>query len=222
MDAAAPRTAFVLETIKSSILNGRLRPGQPLVEAELAASFGVSKTPVREALKTLCGSGLVVMTAYRGASVRIADAAMVDQVSDVRMVLEPEALRRGVERGALFTAAAEALAGAAQGDVSGMNEANRAFHRALYRSCGNPLMIEMLDGLRDQTALISVTGWGVSPTWEEEAGEHRDILTAAQAGEADRAAVLLRAHIGGFRDRVLARLPAETPGLARWTPSGGR
>ncbi|OZM76099.1 GntR family transcriptional regulator [Pseudonocardia sp. MH-G8] len=208
MTMPASRTAFVLEAITSSILGGRLRPGQPLVETELAASLGVSKTPVREALKTLHNSGLVVTTEYRGVSVRIADAAMVRQVSDVRMVLEPEALRRGVERGSDFGAAADALDTApAGGNAEAQARSNRDFHGALYRSCGNPLMVAILDGLRDQTALISITGWGVSPTWDEEAGEHRAILTAAQAGEAERAAGLLRTHIEGFRDRVLARLP---------------
>lgn len=223
MAVPTSRSAFVLEAITSSILSGQLRPGQPLVENELAALLGVSKTPVREALKTLCGSGLVVMTAYRGASVRIADAAMVRQVSDVRMVLEPEALRRGVELGAAFTASADALARMPSADSTDaqarMNETNRDFHRALYSSCGNPLMIEILDGLRDQTALISITGWGVSPTWGDEEREHRAILTAAQGGDAEQAAELLRAHIQGFRDRVLARLPAERTGLSGWAAS---
>lgn len=212
-----------MQAITTSILSGALRPGQPLVESELAASLGVSKTPVREALKTLCGSGLVVMTEYRGASVRIADAAMVRQVSDVRMVLEPEALRRGVELGADLTAAADALARMSCADNAAahaeMNQANRDFHRALYSSCGNPLMIEILDGLRDQTALISITGWGVSPTWGDEEREHRAILTAATSGDAEHAAGLLRAHIQDFRDRVLARLPAERNGLPAWKAS---
>jgi len=60
----------VLGAIKHSILTGELRPGQPLVETELAERLGVSKTPVREALKTLAGSGLVVMLPYKGTTVR--------------------------------------------------------------------------------------------------------------------------------------------------------
>ena len=60
------RTQYVLEEIKRRILTGQLTPGQALVETELAAQFGVSKTPVREALKTLAGTGLVVMSQYKG------------------------------------------------------------------------------------------------------------------------------------------------------------
>src|SRR5437879_2244513 len=69
--AAVPsRSAVVLDAIKHAILTGRLRPGQNLVETDLAQMLGVSKTPVREALKTLAGAGLVTMSPYRGATVR--------------------------------------------------------------------------------------------------------------------------------------------------------
>ena len=103
------RTQFVLEAIKHGILTGRLSPGQALVETELAAQFGVSKTPVREALKTLAGTGLVVMSQYKGATVRMVDARMAREVYDVRLLLEPEALRRTVTRRASLDAAQAAL-----------------------------------------------------------------------------------------------------------------
>src|SRR5882672_5395212 len=98
----ASRTDFVLEWIKAGILSGKLRPGQALVEAELAVALVVSKTPVREALKTLAGSGLVVMSPYKGASVRIVDAELARAVYEVRAVMEPEAVRRAVRHGADF------------------------------------------------------------------------------------------------------------------------
>jgi DNA-binding GntR family transcriptional regulator len=65
--ALPSRTEAVLAAIRHAILAGQMRPGQSLVEADLAQRFGVSKTPVREALKTLAGSGLVTMSPYRGA-----------------------------------------------------------------------------------------------------------------------------------------------------------
>src|SRR6266540_4630248 len=105
----ASRTDFVLESIKAAILSGELRPGQALVEAELAASLVVSKTPVREALKTLAGTGLVVMSPYKGASVRIVDAELARAVYEVRALVEPEALRRAVRIGADLTPARDAL-----------------------------------------------------------------------------------------------------------------
>jgi DNA-binding GntR family transcriptional regulator len=201
----ASRTDFVLESIKEAILNGKLKPGQALVETDLAATLTVSKTPVREALKTLAGSGLVVMSPYKGAAVRTVDAEMAGSVYDVRMLMEPEALRRAVLLGASFDDAALTLEDV--GDLARRSLANRRFHRALYAGCGNPLMIQILDGLRDQAALITVAGWGICPTWDDEAAEHRAILAAAVRGEGDLAFELLRSHIQTFADRVVEELP---------------
>jgi len=193
----------VLESIRHAILTGRLTPGQPLVETELAARLGVSKTPVREALKTLAGTGLVVMSQYKGAAVRTVDAELARSVCDVRLLLEPEALRRTVRSGTPLEAAEEALHRAAcAADPAARSRANSDFHRALYLPCGNPLLVRMLDELRDQAALVSLVARGTHPGWDADATEHRAMLAAARAGEADRAAELLRDHIAAFADHV--------------------
>ncbi|WP_181771396.1 GntR family transcriptional regulator [Amycolatopsis pittospori] len=205
----ASRTEVVLEEIRRGILTRELKPGQPLVEAELAARLGVSKTPVREALKVLSNSGLVTFSPYKGASVCVVDAELAKSVYDIRMVLEPEAVRRSVERRSpdLLEDAAEALkeasAAIADKDQAALSLLNRRFHRALYSGCGNPLMVSMLDGLKDRAALISVVGWEANPSWRKEWNEHKAVLAAAKKGDADGAAGLLRAHIGDFLDRIL-------------------
>ncbi|MER5252853.1 MULTISPECIES: GntR family transcriptional regulator [unclassified Streptomyces] len=197
------RTQYVLEAVKHRILTGQLAPGQPLVETELAAQFAVSKTPVREALKTLAGTGLVVMSQYKGATVRTVDAAMAQEVYDVRLLLEPEALRRTVRSGALLEEAREALERAdTAADAAERSLANREFHRALYVPCGNPLLSRMLDDVRDQAALVSAVAWATLPSWEREAAEHREILRLALAGEADAAARGLHDHIASFVRRA--------------------
>ncbi|MET9828016.1 GntR family transcriptional regulator [Streptomyces sp. NPDC006385] len=207
------RTRFVLEHLTQDILTGRLPPGQPLVEIELARRFGVSKTPVREALKTLAGRGLVVMSEFKGTAVRAVDATMARSVYDVRLMLEPEALRRGVLACSDFPGAQEALdrADAAE-DRADRSLANRDFHRALYRSCGNPLLVRMLDDLRDQAALVSVAAWESTPSWEREAKEHRRILGRAREGDASGAAHLLHDHIAGFVRRAF---PQSATGESR-------
>ncbi len=215
--AIPSRTEAVLAAIRHAILAGEMRPGQSLVEADLAQRLGVSKTPVREALKTLAGSGLVTMSPYRGAAVRTIDAATAAALYDLRLLLEPEAVRRSVAAGGDWDVAGAALArsGAATGDAE-RSLANREFHRALYAGCGNPLLVQALDELRDQTALVSAAAWQQAagaaaapgaasgadvPGWQREAGEHRAILAAARAGDADRAQHLLRDHIGQFAAR---------------------
>jgi DNA-binding GntR family transcriptional regulator len=196
------RTAAVLDAIKRAILAGELQPGQSLVEADLAQALGVSKTPVREALKTLAGAGLVTMSPYRGAAVRVIDGEQAYAIYDMRLLLEPEAVRRSVGHGGDLDAAGEALdrADASSGEAE-RSLANREFHRALYAGCGNPLLVGVLDDLRDQTALISAAAWQQQPSWRQEAGEHRAILAAAAAGDATRASTLLAAHIGSFTAR---------------------
>jgi DNA-binding GntR family transcriptional regulator len=205
----ASRTEVVLEEIRRGILTRELLPGQPLVEAELAQRLGVSKTPVREALKVLSNSGLVTFSPYKGASVCVVDAALAQSVYDVRLVLEPEAVRRTVEFGdpALLEDAAEALkeasAAIADRDQAELSLLNRRFHRALYSGCGNPLLVNILDDLKDRAALISIVGWEANPSWRREWNEHKAILAAAKKGDAEGAADLLRQHIAEFLERIV-------------------
>ncbi len=209
--ALPSRTVAVLDAIKHAILAGELLPGQALVETDLAAVLGVSKTPVREALKTLAGAGLVTMNPYKGAAVRVVDGEQASHIYDARLLLEPEALARAVAAGHDWRPAHHALARADSArDQAERSLANRAFHRELYAGCGNPLLIRMLDDLRDQTALVSVAAWrhepdwlrpgvlGSTPSWEHEAAEHRAVLQAAEDGDAEHAAALLRRHIASF------------------------
>jgi DNA-binding GntR family transcriptional regulator len=202
--ALPSRTVAVTEAIKRAILSGELTQGQPLVESDLADKLGVSKTPVREALKTLAGAGLVTMSQYKGATVRVVDVDDARHLYDVRLLLEPEALRRSVGNGHDWTAARRALAAASTaGDLVGRNLANRDFHAALYAGCGNPLLIGLLADLSDQTALVSVAFWRRNPSWECEAAEHAAMLRAAADGDARGAADLLRQHISSFFQRNL-------------------
>ena len=204
------RTEAVLDAVRRAILTGRLVPGRPLVETELAAQLGVSKTPVREALKTLAGAGLVTISPYKGAAVRTVDDVLARSVYDIRLLLEPEAVRRSASRGGGGAAtAANAWEAAAQAldladraaDAAERQQANRDFHRALYAGCGNDLMVTILDGLRDQTALVATTVWTRNAGWDREAAEHRAVLGAITADRPDTAARLLEEHIRTFVER---------------------
>jgi DNA-binding GntR family transcriptional regulator len=217
--ALPSRTVAVLDAIKHAILTGELKPGRPLVETDLADVLGVSKTPVREALKTLAGAGLVTMSQYKGATVRVVDDEQARHVYDARLLIEPEALARAVAAGHQWQAAHAALARADSArDQAGRSLANRDFHRALYAGCGNPLLVRMLDDLRDQTALVTVAAWRHepsrqpgTPSWEYEAAEHQAILRAAENGDSGYAAALLRAHITSFVERNFAATPSTMP-----------
>jgi DNA-binding GntR family transcriptional regulator len=213
--ALPSRTVAVLEAIKHAILVGELSPGRSLVETDLATVLGVSKTPVREALKTLAGAGLVTMHPYKGAVVRVVDDEQARHIYDLRLLLEPEALGRSVTFTHDWAKAHDALVRAdASADQAERSLANRDFHHELYAGCGNPLLVRMLDDLRDQTALVSASAWRQDPTfppftpsWEHEAAEHRAILHAAEAGDAGQAARLLSTHITAFVQRNFPATP---------------
>jgi DNA-binding GntR family transcriptional regulator len=193
------RAEAVLDSIKHAILTGELKPGQALLEADLAEKLQVSKTPVREALKTLAGSGLVTTSAYKGAAVREVDQAHARCVYDMRLLLEPAAAARSTTAERIGRDAKEALDQADRAaDTAERSLANRAFHRALYSGCGNPLLVKSLDELRDQTALLSSAAWSMQPSWKWEAAEHRAILQAAEARNAQLVRDLMRSHISSF------------------------
>jgi DNA-binding GntR family transcriptional regulator len=210
LDAPQSRIDQVIAEIRSAILTRRLVPGQALVEAELARAMGVSKTPVREALKVLSQTGLVTFVPYKGASVTTVDETFIRSVYEVRLLLEPEGVRRSVNQGSRqsLNAAADLLAQAKEAaladDRGTLSLLNRRLHAELYAECGNPILIDILENLRDRAALISVVGWEGSPTWQTEWQEHSAILKAALSGDGDQAADLLRRHLQGFFDRTLA------------------
>src|SRR2546423_15646770 len=120
------------------------------------------------------------------------------------MVLDPGAVGRTVEQRdpALLEDAAEALKEAstaiAEKDQAALSLLNRRFHRALHRGCGNPLLVSILDDLKDRAALISVVGWEANPSWKKEWNDHKAVLAAPKNGDARGAASLLPAHLGGF------------------------
>ncbi len=197
----ASRADAVYATLRRAILDGVLLPGQPLVERELAEMLGVSKTPVREALKQVRSTGLVEVVSFQGVRVRELDAEFVRKLYTARAITEPAAVRLAVIRmGAARHATAHdaldtAAACAVREDRTGMGIANRRFHRELYTACDNPFLSDCLDRLQDLTAFAATTGWRLKATFEEEAAEHTAILDAVERGDADHAERLALVHI---------------------------
>jgi DNA-binding GntR family transcriptional regulator len=207
----------VRDALQEAILDGRLRQGAPLVERELSEWLGVSKTPIREALKQLRSSGLVVTNSYQGMSVRTLDAATVRDVSGARSVVEPEAVRLAVvSRGARRLAGArQALEEGAElleaGQPARLGLVNRRFHHELYTGCGNELLVDFLDKLQGLNAFIATAGWRAAATYDSEWQEHSAILSAYEAGDAALAARLLREHIERSAAGTLRSLAAGDP-----------
>lgn len=209
MDPAAPmsRIEHAVTAIRTAILSNELHPGDPLVESELASVLGVSKTPVREALKILTSSGLVTFVPYKGARVSSVDRTFIDSVYGLRLVLEPMAVRLAVLSGDDFGEAVIALEESRDAQtLAEIGAANQRFHSALYRRCGNPLLVEVLDNLRDRTVFISTTGWRHEGRFPGDYEQHRAILDAVSSGDAEEVYQWLDEHIRGSHHRLVRLL----------------
>lgn len=206
------RTDLVVDAIRKAILDGVLAPGEQLVERTIAAQLGVSKTPVREALRSLEASGLLESYPSRGVVVRQADAKLVEDLYEFRLLLEPDAVRIAVplqDLEHLEQLGQKLELGLQLGereDLTELSRLNRSFHEGLYERCPNQLIKSALDGMRDQLAFVAAAGWRAKSSWDSEWQEHKEILRAIRDGDAARASALTHAHIESAWTRLLAAI----------------
>ena len=202
------------QMIQTAILSGDFEPGVALRELSLARQFNVSRSAVREALRSLTDTGLVVLNPRHGVVVSSVSARMVHEVYSMRAVLESFAVKLAINAGAVHGAALElvgeayeALCEAAEAaDRMRLIEADAAFHMALCEPCGHELLLEHLRQLQAKTRLCIVYTKMYSSDAEGEAQSHRPILQAVQSGDAGRAEAALRDHILSAGQRLLIRL----------------
>lgn len=209
---ASSRTDQALQAIRNAILAGDLEPGQPLVERDLAEVMGISKTPVREALKTLCASGLVENETYQSMAVRSLDLRELRDIAEVRKLMEPYAVASAMESGphphlnGIEDTMEESLDASASDDTVRLAECNRSFHRLLYSGSRNQYLVKQLDQLQDLLAFYGLAGWKYVPPTEVELDEHGAILDAVKGGDADQAAAAMREHIQESTKRLQGAL----------------
>jgi DNA-binding GntR family transcriptional regulator len=209
------RVRTVAAMLEEEIVLGWLLPRERLVEEELAERLGVKRHVVREALAELERVGLVERIPNRGAVVRLLDPAEVRQIYSVREVLEtlaaeqiplpvaPEVL---APLRALQQLHAEAVAG---GDARGAFRANIRFHETLFRACGNPHLVELIQGLAQKVhGARSITA--ASPEHLALArDEHAAMVEALAGGDRARLVALCRQHLGPSRDAYIAAVEAR-------------
>lgn len=205
--------AVVYQKLSNEIFSGRLLPGQRLRERELSEQFGVSRIPVREAIHRLEQDGFLVTAPRRGAVVRRLTLKDVDELFDLRVLLESFAAARAaekVEQGAdasvLLRTLAQAKAALESGDVERTSELNSAFHDQIVALTGNALLERSMRPLRGLNRWIF--GLSVNRPLEVSAHEHDELADAIITGRAHLAESLSAAHVEAGRKPV-------TEGLAR-------
>lgn len=197
-----PPTAqqFVLGELRRAITSGQLKPGAPIRQEALAEELGVSRVPLREALKTLEAEALVVHEVHRGYFVAELSLADLREVYRIREILEAEAVRQasggmeGSALAALEAAQREVEEAAEAGDVSGMTAANRRFHFALYEAAGMPRLARLIATLWDATDAYRSLYYVEADNRDHVVLEHRAVLDALRSGDAEEAVRLLDQH----------------------------
>lgn len=196
--------------VKARLLDGRFAGGTLLSENEIASRLNVSRTPVRQAFVQLEAEGLLELYPRRGALVVPISPSEAEDVLEARLLIEQHAARRAAEAGPRLTAQlrdhiADQEAALEQ-DGTGFAWADRAFHRAIVDAGGNPLLTRQYDALRDRHQRIAALTLARDPgRIEAFVAEHREIVAALEAGDADAAAALLGAHLQGAHE--IARRP---------------
>lgn len=224
--SSLPRTAeaVALAELRDAIVRGDLPPGAPIRQSAAAEELGLSVVPVREALKTLAGEGIVDYQAQRGYTVAELGPASVDGIFRVRELLESEAEASSVARLrpedlADMRAALDAQrAATVAGDAHAAITANRAFHFALLERCDNEWLLrfvrQLWDALEPHRALAyrRAAASGDYARAEQILDEHERVLAALESGDRERALRLLADHRGSGQDDFHRLLPQAGSG----------
>lgn len=199
------RTEEIRKVLADDIVLGRLPPGLALDESELARKFGVSRTPIREAIRQLEATGLAEARPRRGAVVAPITKRRLDEMFLVMLELEAicardAALKMGAQkRSALVDIHERSAVVASKGDVEGYYRCNDDFHDAIYHGGDNLYLVEMTTTVRKRVApfrRVQFMGAGRLPRSYE---EHGAIVEAIMRGDGPGAEAAMRAHIATVR-----------------------
>ncbi len=213
------RATQLRDSIEDEIATGLLKPGERLDEVSLAERFGVSRTPIREALQQLAAAGLVELRARRGAIVSAPDPSQLMEMFEVMAELEAMCGRLAARRllqqdeQALVAALAACQDAAAKGDTDAYYYENESFHRIIYRAGGNQFLAAQALALHKRLAPFRRLQLRVRNRMKTSQDEHEAVVAAIRAGDAQRAAEHLRAHVAiqgeRFGDLIASLGPAR-------------
>jgi DNA-binding GntR family transcriptional regulator len=189
----------VIAELRQAILTGRLKAGERLVEGRLADELGVSRNPVREAIRVLASEGLVDVAARRGASVAVMSDQEARETIEVRALLEGQNARLAARRHdkelikRIETVLKKGTAAVEARRFDQLFELNQQFHDALSAAGQNRVLSELLQKLRDRTAMLFAP---MSPSRQSRSwNEHAQILRAIIDGDERAAATLAAEHV---------------------------
>ncbi|MGW7577078.1 GntR family transcriptional regulator [Streptomyces sp. NPDC054765] len=218
----------VAHQLRAALIAGELRPGSVYSAPGLAADFGVSATPVREAMLDLAREGLVEPVRNKGFRITEVSERDLDQYTEIRALIEVPVIgqvTRTADRAqleALRPTALEIIAAARAHDLIGYLEADRRFHLELLGLSGNDRLVETVGELRKRSRLYGLTRLDERNQLLPSAEEHRELLDVMLTGDAEAAESCMARHLGHVRslwargrDEPLMPRPLRAPGVRR-------
>ncbi|WP_246295514.1 GntR family transcriptional regulator [Arthrobacter wenxiniae] len=195
----------VAQALRAAVISGEMKPGEVYSAPMLGKRFGVSPTPVREAMLDLVKEGLVVSLPNKGFRVTEVSDIDLDEITALRLLIEPPTVAavtplidaHGLERLRGMAAAIVDFAGA--GDLIAYTEADRAFHIAILEYSGNRRLVSLISELRAHTRLLGLAPLAATGKLREMSVEHLDLVELMAAGKAAEAQALMTRHIGHVR-----------------------
>lgn len=194
----APQGQGAYRRLLDDIRDGLLLPGTRLRETDLADRLGISRTPVREAIRQLEADGLVVHLPRQGATIRSLDYAEVIELYEMRAVLEGTAARLAARvASTVELAELTALNTALAADPAGpeAQQINRQFHRTLLDAARNRFLVKAMSALRKTMMILGPTTLSDPARATEALAEHTAVLAALQARDAAAAEAAMRTHV---------------------------
>lgn len=215
MDEYLPLRDVVFNTLRKAILKGELKPGERLMEIALAERLGVSRTPVREAMRKLELEGLVVMIPRRGAQVANITEKDLNDVLEVRMALENLSIENACKKmteeqlAELKKAAKVFEATMEEGNLVNLVEADVAFHEVIYQSSDNCRLNQVLNNLREQIYRYRVEYLKEEETRKLLVKEHDEIYEAIRNRDVKTAQEISYQHIENQREAIIRSIREE-------------
>ncbi len=219
LDSYKPLRELVLDAIREAIINGNLKPRERLMEIQLAEELGVSRTPIREALRKLELEGFIVMIPRKGAYVADISFKDIADVYEIRAALEGLAAALAAERitdeeledmERYLVGKAEAIA---NNDMERLVDVDTKFHDLIYQASRNERLSNIINNLREQIQRCRATSLSVPGRMDESLLEHRAIVEAIQSRDAQLARQVAQDHIENAENIMMESLKKE--GLPR-------
>lgn len=199
---------MIADRLREALVRGQLSPGEQLGEAELAAQFGVSRGPVREATQRLVSEGLLHSIRHRGIFVIELSPADVIDIYQARIAVEGGALslimdgRRDLAAAALSPSVRAMTERAKAADAIGVSNADQEFHTQLISASGSPRLVRAARTLLIETRMCLGALQTTYPDLQEQVQEHIELRDAIAAGPPETAHEMLRTHLTDAVERL--------------------